>query len=162
GPGGDGDGPGSNDPDDDPMRPDGVGDPETPNGVGWSTRIPKLSNQQWENTVQDLFRLDQPTGFAADFTQEPLDKGYVGQAAAALPVSGGAWPRYQTAAEKVAELVTSDDGRLARILPDAGSSGAEAQAVFVSSFGRRAFRRPLSSDEQAAYMGLFGQGADLV
>jgi hypothetical protein len=141
-----------------------VGDPSTPNGVGWTTRFPKLSNQQWENTVQQLLGLEQRTGFADDFTQEPLDKSYTSEAAAELTIGGDAWARYQTAAERVAELVVSDDARVERLSPTPTSSQslAERAGAFIDSFGRRAYRRPLTDSEKQAYGDLFAEGPTLV
>lgn len=144
-------------------RPAGAGDPSSPNGVGWSTRFPKLSNQQWENTVQALFSLSEPTGASADFTQEPLDKAYVSVASAELTVGGDSWARYQTAAEKVAALVVADDAKLAKITPPGTFADANAKgAAFIAAFGRRAYRRPLTSEEKTAYLGLFKAGAGIV
>jgi hypothetical protein len=140
-----------------------VGDPESPNGVGWSTRFAKLSNQQWENTVTDLFRLAQPTGYSADFVQEPLDKSYVSEAASEQTVSGDAWSRYQTAAEKVAQYIVSDPARMQAILPQGSFDSNQARArAFIREFGRRAYRRPLTAAEEQAYARLFEQGPELV
>lgn len=143
--------------------PMGIGDPTTPDGVGYASRFPKLSNAQWERTVQDLLRLSAPSGLSADFTQEPGDKGYDTVAAATLTVSGDAWSRYQTAAEKLAEQVTADAAKLAKITPTGTFANDAAKAqTFIDSFGKRAFRRPLSSDEKAAYLALYNQGPALV
>jgi hypothetical protein len=167
------DGPRAGDDDDDDGSPDGVvmpgtgdrpsvGDPTTPDGVGWSTRFPKLSNRQWENTVQALLLLDAPTGFAKDFTQEPLDKGYEPLAAAELTISGDAWTRHQAAAEKVAQLIVADDAKLAKVAPPASGDLAARAAAFIAAFGRRAYRRPLTAEEQSAYVALFNKGPELV
>jgi len=146
----------------DPDAPEGIGDPSTPNGVGWSTRFPKLSNAQWENTVKDLFYLDAITGFAEDFTQEPLDKSYTSVAASELTVGQAAWSRYQTGAEKVAASVVGNEATLAKILGAAsGDENAQAKA-FIASFGMRAYRRPLTPDESDLYLALFAQGPQLV
>jgi hypothetical protein len=143
--------------------PAGVGDPDTPDGVGYATRFPKLSNAHWERSVTDLLRLDQPTGFSDAFTQEALDKGYESVAAATLTISGDAWARYQSAAERAAELVAADPAKLARITPQGNfASDAERGAAFIDSFGRRAYRRPLSNEEKSAYRALFARGAELV
>lgn len=143
--------------------PPGIGDPSTPDGIGYSTRFPKLSNAQWERSVTDLLRLEQPLGLAQEFTQEAQDKGYETVAAATLTVSGDAWARYQTAAERAAELATSDPAQLARITPQGSfASDAERGAAFIDGFGRRAYRRPLTSDETSAYRALFARGPELV
>jgi hypothetical protein len=168
----DGMSPGDDDDDDDGLdgpttgdtdRPDGVGNPATPDGVGWSTRFPKLSNRQWEDTVQALFYLTAPTGMAKDFTQEPLDKAYEPQAAAELTIGGDAWTRYQTAAETVASMIVGDDAKLAKLAPTGTFADANAKgAAFIAQFGRRAYRRPLAKEEQDAYLTLFKAGPTLV
>lgn len=143
--------------------PPGVGDPDSPNGVGWSTRFTKLSNEQWENTITDLFLLDQATGFSKDFTQERLDDGYTTLAAAKLTIAGDAWGRYQTAAEQVAELVAADDAKLAELLPaNAPSDTTERGRSLIARLGRRAYRRALSDAEAATLLELFKQGPVLI
>lgn len=146
--------------DDDGETPPAVGDPKSPDGVGFSTRFPKLSNRQWENTVQALFYMDAPPNLAKDFTQEPLDKPYDTLAAAEQTIGGDSWSRYRAAAEKVALTVLADDTKLAKIAPATSDAAARAR-TFISTFGRRAYRRPLTSEEQSAYQALFQQGPEL-
>src|SRR5690349_21834630 len=74
----------------------------TPDGIGFATRFPKLSNEQWENTVSDLFHLAAPTGISQAFVPEPADGGYTNEAAATVTIAGDFWTRYQLAAEGVA------------------------------------------------------------
>ncbi len=148
---------------DDCVSQDGVFGSSAPDGIGPSTRFPKLSNRQWENTVQALFLLDSATGIAEDFTQEPLDKGYEPLAAAQLTIGGDAWSRYQTAAENVASMIIGDDAKLAKITPSGSFADANAKGTaFISAFGRRAYRRPLTRDEQGTYLTLFKLGPSLV
>jgi hypothetical protein len=159
---GDGDAGGAGAPRPDDQAPAGIGDPRTSNGVGYSTRFPKLSNAHWERTVKDLFLLDQPSGLSQDFTQEAQDKGYETVASAMLTISGDAWSRYQTAAERIAELVTTDAGKLAKITPQGSFANANARgAAFITAFGARAYRRPLTADEQSSYQELFARGPEL-
>ncbi len=161
-PGGGGDGSLAEEPSD-PNRPVGVGEPDSPDGVGWSTRFPRLSNDQWQQTVNDLFYL--PT-LTQGLTQElpPLSgsEGYSTQAAAELTVAGDAWARYQAAAEEAVTKLMADSAALTKLTP-AGTSGAgdERATAFIKSFGRRAYRRPLSETEVAAYLSLFKQGPEL-
>lgn len=141
----------------------GVGDPGKPNGVGYSTRFAKLTNAQWERSVRDLLRLDQPTNLSDEFTQEAGDKGYETVAAATLTVSGDAWTRYQTAAETLAAQVTGDAAKLNKILPTGTFANDAARGeAFITQFGARAYRRPLTSEEKATYMALFAKGPELV
>ena len=101
------------------QSPEGV---TTPDGVGWATRFPKLSNEQWENSVRDLFYLDAPTGLAESFAPGPADGGYDNQAAAGQTIAGDAWQRYQAAAEALAQSVTGDAQKLAKLVPASAPS----------------------------------------
>jgi hypothetical protein len=144
-------------------RPAAAGDPASPNGVGWSTRFAKLSNAQWENSAQALLLLDGPSGASSSFTQEPADKFYDTESAAELTIGGDAWARYQTAAESLAVKIVTDDAKLAKLTPSGSFADAKAKgAAFIAAFGRRAYRRPLSTDEKATYQTLFDAGVTLV
>ena len=134
----------------------------TPDGIGWATRFPKLSNEQWEASVRDLLYLDAPTGQSASFTPEPADGGYDTEAAAGQTVAGDAWVRYQLAAEAIAKLVTADTQKLDRLVPTSAPSDAPGRArATIVDLGLRAYRRPLSTSEEDAYVLLYGKGAAL-
>ena len=125
-----------------------------------STRFPRLSHEQWENTAQDLLRLSQASGLAASFLQDATS-GSFSNRATELRVGSELWQNYQLAAEKLAEQVTTDAAALARIaVPGTGDPVAQGRN-FIATFGRRAFRRPLSDAEIAPYAGLFARGTEL-
>lgn len=143
--------------------PGGVGDPRTADGVGNSTRFPKLTNAQWEESTKDLLKLAAPSALSDEFTQEARDKGYDTLAASTLTISGDAWARYQTAAETLAARVAGDTALLAKITPSGTFANDNAKGdAFVTQFGRRTFRRPLTSEEKSAYLVLYAQGPSLV
>ncbi len=147
----------------DPDEPPGVGDPNSPDGVAWTTRFAKLSNVQWENSVRDVLYLDGATHYSEGFTSEPGDKGYRNQAAAEWTLAGDAWTRYQAAAEAVAADVVASDAQLEELIPQGTASDVVARSqALITNLGLRAFRRPLSSDEIQAYTSLFSQGPALV
>jgi hypothetical protein len=140
-----------------------AGDPSTPNGVGWSTRFPKLSNAQWEKSVRQLLYLTDATGQSDSLAAERADKAYDTISAAEETVGGDAWSRYQTAAENVAEALVSDSSKLAKITPSGSFADNNAKgSAFIKAFGRRAYRRALTSDEQSAYQSLFQSGTTLI
>ncbi|HKU38248.1 MAG TPA: DUF1592 domain-containing protein, partial [Polyangiales bacterium] len=124
-------------------------------GIAWTTRLPRLSHEQWENSVRDLLRLPERPGLSATFSTDPSDSRFdnFGERI----VSANLWADYQRAAETVAADVAKDAQKLARIRP----AGADARS-FVAQLGRRAFRRPLSSAEIDALVALFQQGPTLV
>lgn len=147
----------------DPNRPEGVGDPESPDGVGWSTRFPRLANDQWKQTVNDLFYLPTLTdGMAQELPPLSGGAGYSTQAAAELTVAGDAWARYQAAAEEVVGKLMGDAQAVARLTPEASAEDGDARArTFIEGFGRRAYRRPLSATEVEGYLALFKLGPEL-
>jgi hypothetical protein len=78
-------------------------------------------------------------------------------------VSTALFVDYQEAAEQLAATVARDPAKLNRILPAGlpAADPARAQA-FVTAFGKRAFRRPLTADETTKYVAIFQQGAMLL
>lgn len=136
----------------------GVGNPDSPNGVGWQTRFARLSNDQWESTVTDLFYLPSPLGLSSSFLPAPSDNGYASEAAATLTIGGDAWARYQTAAEAVAKVVSADAAKLAKL----STKDPDKATALIKGLGRRAYRRALTSDEVSAYLALYQQGPTLI
>jgi hypothetical protein len=125
-------------------------------------RFPRLSHLQWEQTVADLFNLDVPMGLSASFNPDPDGSKPFDNNQAQLEVGPSLWSDYQTAAETVAEKVTSSPEQLARFLPDSTSSDpVEKEGAFLQTFGQRVYRRPLSPSELHARRTLFDQAPAL-
>jgi hypothetical protein len=124
-------------------------------GIAWSSRLPRLSHEQWENSVRDLLRLPARPGLSATFSPDPFDSRFdnFGERI----VSSNLWADYRRAAETLAADVAKDAQKLARIRP----TGVDAR-TFVSQLGRRAFRRPLATGEVDGLVALFQQGPMLV
>lgn len=126
------------------------------------SQFPRLSHVQWERTIADLFYLDGPTGLSASFTPDPLGGKAFDNNEASLQVTPGLWADYQRAAEEVALLVTSDPALLAKIVPaGAPADLAGKRDAFLSAFGKRAFRRPLSAAEVKRFAEIFDQGPEM-
>lgn len=133
----------------------------TPDGIQVveSTAFPRMSHRQWENTVQDLFGLPAPTGLSATFAPDPLGGKAFDNNNASLEVTPSLWGDYQEAAEEVAETVTSDPALLAKVVPaDLPSDSAQAARAFIEAFGKRAYRRPLTTAEVDELAALFDLG----
>jgi hypothetical protein len=125
-----------------------------------SGRFSRLSHAEWEQTVVDLFHLGARTGLSDTFAPDPLGGKVFDNNQSALAVNPVLFGDYQTAAETLAERVTSDAALLAGILPKEPSTDPEARELaFLETFGLRAFRRPLSPAEVNARRGLFEEGA---
>lgn len=129
-----------------------------------TTRFPRLSHVQWENTVRDLLDLDNHTGLSSLFIGDPTS-GKFDNDTDKLKVTPPLWSDYQRAAEAVAELVVNDANVFAAIVPndlpqDPNDPGVAARA-WIQLFGARVYRRPLTAAEVDAHWYLFEQGVDL-
>lgn len=127
-----------------------------------STRFFRLTHQQWENTIQDLFYLQEPTGLSSYFRSDTASSGYLfANDSKSLSVDGALWSGYQLAAVDTAALVIADPEVMAMILPvDGGDDQARADQ-FVRDFGLRVFRRPVTEGEVAEYLTLFNNAEGL-
>src|SRR5690349_3292067 len=116
----------------------------TLNGTPVRSRLVRLTHAQWEHSVRDVLRLEGDPGVSVSFTGDPPN-GTFSNNERALTVTPNLRLDYQRAAEELSQRVARDPAALARIFPEADSS------AFIASFGRRAYRRDLSADEQARY-----------
>jgi hypothetical protein len=124
-------------------------------GSPFYTRFQRLTNSQWEHAVTDLLRLDAPPGLAKDFEPPVAGTTDFDNNEHVLAVDNSLADSYETAAEALAERVTSSPALLAAVYAGTDAAG------FVQSFGRRVFRRPLTTDEQTRYEGIFAVGEQL-
>lgn len=120
------------------------GEPTCVPGIPATTQIPRLLNRQYDAAVRDLLgvtALDdgQPpsAGLQADFTG---------------PMNAQAWGLYQGVAESIAKAVLSGPNRSKFLSCDPAAAGCLEDTI--RTFGRKAFRRPLTDDEVARFMKL--------
>lgn len=125
-----------------------------------TSRFPRLSHRQWENTVRDLFYLPEHTGKSAIFIGDPVSGGYDNNAEK-LVVSNTLWPDYQRASEELAELVLGDPALFETLVPDVGGDSSARARHFIETFGARAYRRPLTADEVDRHLVVFQEGQGL-
>lgn len=123
------------------------------------TALVRLTHLQYDNTINDLLGLSGQTP-SQSFTPDPSFSGF-NNSAEGLAVVDRLGRDYRRAAEDLATLTINTPAAKASILPCTQTTDACAQQ-FVDSFGRRAFRRPLTSAESAAYFTLFKRGGALV
>src|SRR5262249_30410472 len=97
------------------MMPDGGGPMTT--GLA-ASRALRLSNTQWESTIQDLFHLSQPLGLSNAFVADP-QIGSFDTYGGVLVVDANRFEDYQTAAEAVAKTVAHDTQLLTMVAPAA-------------------------------------------
>jgi hypothetical protein len=127
-------------------------------GVLPVTRAARLTHAQYQNTVNALFGTTDTV--VDEFAPDALN-GFAFDTSLELRVDGRLGPQYRTAAETLAARAVSDDavfGRLVSCTPaDAGCAD-----TFITTFGQKAFRRPLTPTEVTRFRALFDRGATLV
>ena len=120
-------------------------------------RFVRLTNEQWSNSVRDLLAITAPTDIAANFHATASgDQHDFANNEAFLDIDGPKWQDFQGASETLAAQVTASDTLLAKIYTGTDAAG------FISAFGRRAYRRPLTAAEKSTYMTLFSSGSTLM
>jgi hypothetical protein len=123
-------------------------------------RVARLSRPQWSNAVRDLLKLSDISEIDGNVSGDALI-GFDDEADS-LFVTEQLRSQLFDASEKLADKVTSDTTALARLVPADAPSEATARAkAFITSFGQRAFRRPLTDAEVTTHLGLFTQGSTL-
>jgi Protein of unknown function (DUF1592)/Protein of unknown function (DUF1588)/Protein of unknown function (DUF1595)/Protein of unknown function (DUF1587) len=139
-----------------PSDSSGTAGSGTTTGSGAATtlltpRVRRLSNNEYDRSVQSLLLTTQNLGanFAPDTRQNDFT---VNTAQTVDPVLAG---QYQSAAQTLAqEAVTA---RLASLVP-CGTQDDACAGQFITSFGRRAYRRPLTSVEHDALLAVYHAG----
>jgi hypothetical protein len=127
-------------------------------GVTPVTRVARLTHTQYQNTVDDLFGIDDDS--AATFPPDALN-GFTFDTSVDFRVDERLGPQYRTAAEALAARAASDTAVFKRIVP-CDTSASTCASDFIKAFGARAFRRPLTAAEVDRFTALFAQGSDLV
>ncbi len=136
----------------DPTKPQPTADCSTP--TPGAAPVRRMTRTEYNNTVRDL--LGDTTSPAQGFALEEEALGFNNNAAN-LVTSAALAEKYMLAAEGVAARATAPGTN--RIGCDSVALGNEACArQFIESFGKRAFRRPLSSDETALFYAQFSAG----
>jgi hypothetical protein len=117
------------------------------------SRFLRLTNSQWENSVRDILKLGSDTGQSQQFLHAVSGITDFDNNERVVMVNNGNWSDFQTAAEKVAAKVTATDQALQAVV------ATTDPAVFIKTFGRRAFRRDLTPAEITSYTALYEAGS---
>jgi hypothetical protein len=125
------------------------GDPP-PTGATTAGRLRRLTGAQFRNTVRDLLGADVTVG---DLEPDSLREGFASIGATYNTISARGIEQYDTAVQAVAHTVFADPARRALVLgcQPAGSELERCVRSYLTSFGRRAWRRPLTTEELDDY-----------
>ena len=139
-----------------PVVPDPVAGQPLPvdmQGAPIYSRFQRLTNDQYENSVHALTKLDASTVVTDGFLHAVSGVTDFSNNERVVVINDTVWRDFQAAAEKVAGQVTATDAALQAV-----TTSTDA-ATFIKTFGRRAFRRDLTADEVTTYTALHTEGA---
>ncbi len=125
----------------------------TPLGPQPTARLHKLTAAELQNSLHDLLGADVPVGPVEPDTESD---GFASVGAAAVSISPAGVGLYETAIGGALDAAFVDAARAAQVVACAPSALGDAACVTRSleAFGLRAFRRPLSAEESARYLGV--------
>jgi len=136
--------------------PDGGSSAINLDGSPIYTRMQRLTNGQWERAVADVLRFASPANLSQSFsTPLATEAAKFSNNEKRLFVDQKAEMDFEVGAEAAAALATGSADGLARVYPGTDAEG------FVRTLGRRVFRRPLTTDEEAKYQSIFALGEKL-
>jgi len=116
-------------------------------GVPATSQLARLTRAEYDKTTRDLLGIDvQPSSMLAPDTVGAVDQR--------------AWDGYQTAADALATQVMANATAKAKVLPCTTDSATCIQQ-FITTFGQRALRRPLTTTEVTRYTNLYTNRATL-
>jgi hypothetical protein len=116
------------------------------------TPLRRLTRSQYNNTVRDLLGVagDPAGGFGVD----EEDTGFASNDHA--PLTDLQLEKYQQAADVIAENAVANIANVLKCAP--GAAEADCVDQFITGFGKRALRRPLTAAEVTRYKTLFATG----
>jgi hypothetical protein len=111
----------------------------------------RLSRNEYDNTLRDLLRDESRSGFVKlpEDVLDPFDNDFTTQQPSGILVESAETLAFEAAARLMADTAKRD--QVIGCTPS-GASDQDCLRSFVVSFGRRALRRPLTSDEVDTYL----------
>ncbi len=115
-------------------------------GVPTTSQIPRLKNSEYDNVVRDLLGV---TGLESEGGEPPSSLLNTDSTGA---MNSYMWDAYLNAAEAIAAQVMAGENRSNFISCDPAETGCLTETI--ETFGRKAFRRPLTDEEVARFENL--------
>lgn len=135
-----------------PVIPPGDPIPIELDGTPSLGQLVRLTHAQWANSVQQLLALESLPVAADSFAPDAI-VGNFSNNEKYLTTTQTLVSDYERAVEDLVDALT--DQQLAKIYSGTDSAG------FIATFGRRAYRRPLTDEEIAKYTEIYTAGTEL-
>ena len=122
----------------------------------------RLTRAQYTNAIRDLLGADVPV--PADFEPDTVLSGFASIGSSLTTVSATAAEKFESAANTLGAQAFADPTRRGRLVTCSPAATVDEGCArsFVTDFGRRAWRRPLTTDEVARYTAIATQGATML
>lgn len=134
--------------------------PAGPPAAAPTPRLYRLTHTQWTLAVQDLLELATPPTGAAGFRPDPVQGGYLfDNNALAMAVDSSLWESYRVEAEAIAAQVAADSAKVLALAPTVNGTTDDRARAFITNFGKKAHRRPLTTTEVNEYFSVYRVGA---
>jgi hypothetical protein len=124
------------------------------NGLPGRALVRRLSNAEYDATIRTLLRDE--TGYASEFPEDTVVHGHTNNTDV-QDVGPTLVEEFLTVAERIATKATQSPDAL---LGCALSSGEACVSDFISRFGKRAWRRPVTAEEKTDLLSVFTSGRD--
>lgn len=134
-----------------PGSGNGNGNGNSANGAAFTpapSRLRKLTKAQYQNALDDLF--GGPVTIAKDAIEDDQEKhGFNSIGASYVSISSRGVEQYEAVAFSVSKQVFENDARKVSVVgcTPTGTTDATCTRSFLQKFGRKAWRRPLTSEE---------------
>jgi hypothetical protein len=126
----------------------GTGTTACTQGVPGTSQLPRLTRAQYDNTIRDLMGITSgPSAMLAPDTPGSVDQR--------------AWDGYKAAADALSAQVLADAAVRSKVVTCYGGEEASCAKSFIADFGKRAFRRTLTAEEQARFEAMYTDRANL-
>ena len=144
----------------------GAGGASSNSNDGWpafgpttSFQLRRLTTEQYETSARTLLGVS-TTGMPALEDVSPVG-GFAAMGAASGSVSGMGVGQFENAARFLAHAAFAVDATKKKLVPCTPTGVADTVCIgsFITSFGARAFRRPLTTDEVTRYTAVAAQAA---
>ena len=115
--------------------------------ITFHTALPRLTHDEWENSVRDIFLLPKVPGLAQGFSRDDNSTIFYNDSAT-NKVTTNLWKDYQEASEEVGKRISADDNQVKTLVVNApaGETIERAKAV-LKPIILRAYRRPATEAE---------------
>ncbi|MEA2697548.1 MAG: hypothetical protein QOI66_1819, partial [Myxococcales bacterium] len=114
----------------------------------------RLTGPEFEATVRNTFNLAGNGPWVGLLPPDPAATNGFSNNAERLTVGTEYASAAQDTAKRVADLV-ADEAKLDSLLPCASKGDQACANTFLDTFGQKLYRRPLTTDERAQYVGLY-------